>query len=208
MRAPPGGLTEELVWDAARRAAPIPGLERRRSRLLRTLLPDLGPAQLEHIALHCEHVSRTASRIACLMRIPPIQVEQVRLAALMHDIGKALTPEPLLSRAGPLSRDEQEMLARHAMDGARLCRLLGAPEAIASAVEHHHTRHDESPGLPARIIAVADALVVMTTGRAYTGARPVADALAELRGGRGTLFDPNVVIAAHIHGASLMALAA
>ena len=60
----------------------------------------------------------------------------------------------------------------------------------------------------ARIIRVADALSVMTTGRCYSAARTYAQALVELRSGRGTEFDPDAVVAAHILGASVMALAA
>ena len=212
MIRPPAGQTEGLVWDAARRVAAIPGLnlERRRSRLLRTLLPHLGPAQLEHITLHCEHVARTAARLAGLMRLAAAQAERVRLIGLMHDIGKALAPDRLLGRAGPLTEDERGWLARHAAHGAGLCEVLGAPADVVESVAAHHERFDgpACPPLGARIVHVADAMVVMTTGRAYSAPRTFSAALAELRRGRGAAFDPDVVVAAHIHGASVMALAA
>ncbi len=212
MIGPPAVETEGLVWDAARRVAAIPGLnlERRRSRLLRQLLPFLGPAQLEHITLHCEYVARTASRLAGLMRIPAAEVERTRLTGLLHDIGKAMAPDRLLARAGPLTDAERQTVSRHASQGARLCELLGAPTPIVDAVTHHHGRFDADvcPPLVARIVQVADALVVMTTGRSYSAARSFAEALAELRRGRGRAFDPDAVVAAHIHGASIMALAA
>ena len=206
----PVAETEGMVRDAARRAGAEPGLnlEQRRSRFLRRLAPHLGPVQLEHITVHCEHVARTASRLAVLMRLVPEQGERVRLVGLLHDIGKTLTPERILARAGPLSADERALLAHHAEQGATLCALMGAPAEITLAIGSHHAHPDQGPPMASRIVRVADALVVMTTGRAYSAPRTYTAALAELRRGRGTQFDPDVVVAAHILGASVMALAA
>jgi putative nucleotidyltransferase with HDIG domain len=200
------------ILDIARRVGAIPGLttEAKRARFLRAVAPVLGPAQIEHITLHCEHVARTAARLAGLMRALPWEVERARLVGLLHDLGKALIPDELLARSGPLNGEERARLSRHAAEGARLCECLGVPDDIARAVAMHHARFDEAPDAPraAHIVSVADALVVMTTGRAYSVARTYSQALAELRRQRCGQFEPGVVVAAHILGASTMALAA
>lgn len=200
------------ILDIARRVGAIPDLttEARRARFLRAVVPLLGPAQIEHITLHCEHVARTAARLAGLMRALPWEAERARLVGLLHDLGKVLIPNELLGRAGPLSEDERGRLSRHAAEGALLCECLGAPEEVVRAVALHHSRFDEAPDAPraAHIVGVADALVVMTTGRAYSAARTYTQALAELRRQRAGQFEPGVVVAAHILGASAMALAA
>lgn len=200
------------ILDIARRVGAIPDLttEARRARFLRAATPLLGPAQIEHITLHCEHVARTAARLAGLMRALPWEVERARLVGLLHDLGKALIPDEMLGRPGPLSEGERRRLSRHADEGALLCECLGAPEEVVRAVALHHCRFDEAPDAPraAYIVGVADALVVMTTGRAYSAARTYSQALAELRRQRGGQFEPGVVVAAHILGASTMALAA
>jgi putative nucleotidyltransferase with HDIG domain len=220
MRDEPGQVdppNAEPVLAAAARIASIPGLglEQRRRRLLRYLGPTLGAAQLEHIVVHCEHVGRTAARLAHLMRLPPLQVERTRLAGLLHDLGKIRVPEAVLGKPGPLSTQERAGLDRHAADGAQLCRVLGAPSEISDAVLQHHRDADgsDNPSLPppplgARILRVADALAVMTTGRAYSSARTFTQALSELRSGKGRAFDEGAVVAAHILGASIMSLAA
>lgn len=96
---------------------------------------------------------------------------------------------------------------RHAAIGAELCEAMGIDAAIARTVRHHHTRFDAAQPAPAaaRIIAVADAMVTMTSSRPYSAARSYTDALTELRRCRGTMFDPKAVVAAHILGASSMA---
>lgn len=201
----------EVVWGAARKAAELPGLslDQRRQRFLRCVRDALGPAQFQHVTAHCEHVSRTAVQLAHLMGLGPGEVETIRAAGLLHDLGKALVPDAMLAKPGPLSASEREVLDRHAADGAAICQLLGADPDVVEAVRLHHTRHDrnEAP-LAARIVSVADALVTMTSDRPYSAARSFSEALSELRLGRGTQFDPSAVVAAHILGASAMAKAA
>jgi putative nucleotidyltransferase with HDIG domain len=199
------------VWSSAARLGATPGMgvEARRRRLLRSLREVLGPSQFQHTTAHCEQVARTAAHLARLMRLDGAQIAIVRLAGLLHDLGKALIPDSLLAKPGPLTRAEREVMNRHADDGARLCEALGADAATADAVRHHHTRFDAGPApLAAQVVSVADALVTMTTDRPYSSARSFAEALGELRLGRGTVFNPDAVVAAHILGAASMSRAA
>jgi putative nucleotidyltransferase with HDIG domain len=211
-----GPVCPALLADAlgeARRIAESEGIlahEQRRRRLLRRLRARLGPVQLEHTAAHGDQVARTAARLAQLMRLSPEQVEHARLAGLLHDIGKLAFPEDLLAKRQGLSPRERSVLARHPRIGAAIAGALGAPAAVAEAVARHHDRADapQPPPLAARIVCVADALVTMTSARAYSAARSFTEALAELRRGRGGPFDPGAVVAAHLLGAGAMALAA
>ncbi len=183
----------------------------RRMRLLRKLVFRLGPIQTEHVTGHCEQVGRTSARLAHLMGMDAGAVEMARVVGLLHDIGKAVFPEELLAKRQGLSPGERSMLARHASESAAVARALGESDAVCAAVAQHHDRFDSGASGRERlggVVCVADALVTMTTERAYSPARSFTEALAELRRGRGTIFDPDAVVAAHLFGASAMSLAA
>lgn len=174
----------------------------RRQELLASCGAILGRTQREHVGPHCDAVADLAGRLAQAMGLEPAQQSQARLAALMHDIGKCLLPETLLARRGPLTDQQRKLIARHSQYGAQIARALGAPWDIAAAIEHHHHPYrlsDAAPSAPAvaRIISVADAVVAMLTDRPYRPAMTVEQALAELRRGSGTQFDPAAVVSAH-----------
>jgi putative nucleotidyltransferase with HDIG domain len=201
----------ERVWHAAAAAGRLQGLntEQKRSRFLRTIRESLGPAQFQHATGHCEEVARVAARLASLMQMDADEVGRVRLAGLLHDLGKVVVPEAILAKPGPLSRREREVMTRHAEDGGALSALLGADEETAAAVRHHHTRFDvAATSLAAQVVCVADAVVTMTSDRPYSAARSYTDALVELRLSRATMFNPEAVVAAHVLGAAAMARAA
>jgi hypothetical protein len=203
-----------VALGAARRIADEQGIlptAERWQRLLRRLAPRLGPAQLRHTVAHGEQVARTASRLATVMRLGPEAIEHARLAALLHGLGKLALPEDLFA-AGPggLSARERTILARLPGMGAAIARELGAPAPVEAGIARCRDRFDARPRPPltARLLRVADALTVMTTPGARSAARTLSDALARLRRGRGTRFDPDAVVAAHLLGAGAMALAA
>lgn len=204
-----------LWWDAlaARHLAACTHgrgtLEARTDDFLARLDPRLGPSQRAHLGTHAREVERTAEALARLMRLDPHAVEPIRLAARLHDLGKATIPESILARPGPLSPVERRLIDRHADEGATLARLLGAPATVCEIVRHHHARYDGGPApLGALVVAVADALATMTSERAYSRARSLSEALAELRRGRGTQFHPQAVVAAHLLAPNLMRAAA
>ena len=90
---------------------------------------------------HSRRVARHAETIARAMHLDPHEVEQVRRAALVHDIGKIYTPHEILDKPERLTDAEFEIIKRHADDGADLLAHLGEPEVVA-IVRHHHERLD------------------------------------------------------------------
>jgi HD-GYP domain-containing protein (c-di-GMP phosphodiesterase class II) len=125
-------------------------------------------------------------------------------AALLHDVGKLRIPNEIINKSGPLNPEEWEVVKRHTIEGERLLhRVGGLLGEIGKIIRSCHERHDGS-GYPdglagdeiprvARIVACCDAYNAMTTDRSYRKALPQADAVAELRRGSGTQFDPAVV---------------
>lgn len=145
-----------------------------------------------------ELVARVSSR----MGFTSEQVELIRLAASLNDIGKVALPDELLAKPGPLTADERRMLERHPQIGYRILDSLGA-DPVATWVLHHHERWDGAgyPGrlagehipLGSRILFVADAYEAMTTDQAWRRRLTPGAALAELGRCAGTQFDPRVV---------------
>lgn len=200
--------TVVALHHAARIAGTIDQPEARRLRLLQDL--PLGPEQRQHLTHHSEEVADAAVNLANLLRLGPEACDRIRLAGLLHDLGKITIPDDLLAKPGPLSPEEKRVLNRHSAEGAWLCDALGMEPEIGRIVRHHHTRFDALEVAPdaARVVSVADAMVTMTSARPYSAAKSFEFALSELRRCRGTVFDPRVVIAAHILGASNMSAAA
>jgi diguanylate cyclase (GGDEF)-like protein len=140
------------------------------------------------------------------LRLDPAQVEEIRLAGLMHDMGKVGIPEVLLNKAGPLDADEWEVMKTHAQLGAKLLEPLSRIEAAAAmqaAVRHHHEFYDgsgypdglagETIPLGARIVTIADAYDTITSDRTYKKARSAEEAFAELERSAHTQFDPLLI---------------
>jgi putative nucleotidyltransferase with HDIG domain len=151
---------------------------------------------------HSKEVSRWAAQIATQMRLSEAEIEEIRLAGLVHDVGKIHVPDPLLVKPTLLTAEEYELVKSHAAWGAKIVEPLKLI-AIERIVRHHHEAFD-GQGYPdclrgeqipfgARIMTVADAFQAMVSARPYRKARPVEEALAELQRCRGTQFDPLVV---------------
>jgi putative nucleotidyltransferase with HDIG domain len=151
---------------------------------------------------HSKAVSRVAAQIAMQVRLSEAEIEDIRLAGIVHDIGKIHVPEDVLNKTTLLTREEYETIKSHAIWGARILEPLKVIP-IERIVRHHHEAFD-GQGYPdklrgeqiprgARIIAVADAFDAMLSTHAYRKGRTIEEALAELRRCRGTQFDPLVV---------------
>jgi diguanylate cyclase (GGDEF)-like protein len=153
-------------------------------------------------AAHSETVGRYAEMIAAELGLEEDRVERVKLAGVLHDIGKVGVPDEVLQKAGPLDEGEWVEIQKHCELGSRLLSGAGL-EDIASWVLAHHERPDGS-GYPiglsgseippeARILAVADAYEAMVADRTYRIGIGVERARGELENGAGSQFDPLVV---------------
>jgi HD-GYP domain-containing protein (c-di-GMP phosphodiesterase class II) len=131
------------------------------------------------------------------------EIDVVRRAAELHDLGKIAMPEEMLRKPGPLDEWEWELMRRHTIIGDRILSATPAMRPVAALVRSSHERWDgagypdglvaEQTPLGARIVAICDAFDAMTTDRSYQRARSESDALAELRACAGTQFDPDLV---------------
>jgi two-component system, cell cycle response regulator len=152
---------------------------------------------------HIGGVADLAEATALRLQLGHDEVEQVRHAAELHDVGKVAVPDAILAKAGALNDDEWAFIRRHTLIGER---IIGAAPALiraAALVRHSHERWDGA-GYPdalsgvdiplgARIVAIADAFNAMTSPRPYSAARAPEQALAELERCAGTQFDPDAV---------------
>jgi putative nucleotidyltransferase with HDIG domain len=154
-------------------------------------------------ARHSAAVARYARAMAIAHGRPAAEQELAHTAGLLHDIGKFAFPDSILLATEPLSERQWEVIRRHPVDGARIVRRVDGYGPVADIVLSHHERWDgagyphglagEEIPLAARLIAVADAYDVLTARDSYR--RPISPeaAVAELRSGAGTQFDPQVV---------------
>jgi HD-GYP domain-containing protein (c-di-GMP phosphodiesterase class II) len=151
---------------------------------------------------HCRAVSVIAQRFAILLEMPPTQVETVRIAALVHDVGMRLLDYDRLYKRANLTAEELKGMAEHPIVGAALVEPMLGPE-IAQAVLRHHERVD-GRGYPSRltgnqipiasrIIQICDAWVAMTSETSYQTSIAREEAAAKLREGAGTQFDEQLV---------------
>jgi len=152
---------------------------------------------------HSVKVARVGQAIARRLGLGCGEQRAVRLAGLLHDIGKIGIREDVLHKQGPLTPFEKAHMQQHPLIGERILLPLAAkmPELVA-AVKHEHERWDgggypsglrgDDIPLGARIIAVADAFDAITSDRPYRPAQPKEAAAKEIAAGAGTQFDPRV----------------
>jgi len=152
---------------------------------------------------HSQKVAAYAALIAEAMGMSDAEVEEIRLGAVLHDIGKVGIPENILNKNGPLNPEEWETMKSHVSFGAKILDPLTPLGRIRKMVLHHHEFFDGSgyptalsgEGIPlgARIIAIADAYDTITSDRTYKKARSAPDALAELERCANAQFDGGIV---------------
>ena len=151
---------------------------------------------------HSESVVDVAGRVAESLAVAPAEVERIRTAALLHDIGKVGVPDEILHKPGPLDEREWDVMRQHPVIGERILRAIPGMGRVAKIVRHEHERWDGS-GYPdglagadiplgSRIILACDSYHAMTSTRPYREAMPHVDAVAELTSNAGTQFDPEV----------------
>ena len=151
---------------------------------------------------HCQTVSQLCALIAAELGFDDTRIARVRLAGLLHDVGKIGIPDVILNKPGKLTGAEYDQMQTHSLLGHDIVAAADLPtEAIW--VRHHHERHDgrgypdrlaaDDIPLESRIILVADAFEAMTSDRPYRKAPGQDFAIAELCRHAGTQFDPEVV---------------
>lgn len=154
-------------------------------------------------AEHAERVAKLARMIAENLGLTPDQIIDAEEAGLLHDIGKIQIDGVILSKPGKLNAQEFEEIKRHTVLGRLFLKPIGFMGPILEAIEHHHERFDgagyphglkgEEIPLLARVLAVAEAYDGMVTQKPWAEPLTSDEALAEIKDGRGTAFDPQIV---------------
>ncbi|MDD4957128.1 MAG: HD domain-containing protein [Candidatus Omnitrophica bacterium] len=156
-----------------------------------------------YTAGHEQRVSQLATAIAGDLGLSEKQVNGIKMAAIIHDIGKIHIPAEILSKPGKISKIEFDLIKTHAQVGYDILKNIDFPWPIAQIVLQHHERIDGS-GYPnglkgddilleSRIMAVADVVEAMASHRPYRPACGLDKALEEISNSRGILYDPNAV---------------
>ena len=151
-----------------------------------------------HTQGHSVRVSRLAMEIAIYLKLPRPLVENIRVAGLLHDIGKADISLDLLQKSAELSKHEKDLIDNHTENGAQILGLVGdvLKESIPIVKAHHKyylSKDFEHVPLEARIISVADAYDAMVSDRPYRQAKTPWQTIEEIEKETGTKFDPVVV---------------
>ncbi len=151
---------------------------------------------------HSQRVTEISVAIARELGMPQESIDKIRLAGLVHDIGKIGIKESVLNKPASLTDEEFEHIKSHCEAGERILTPIVEDEEILKAVRHHHERYDgmgypdglrgEQIPLGARILAVADTFDAMTSERPYRAAMSDEAACAEIERCKGTQFDPEV----------------
>ncbi len=157
---------------------------------------------------HSERVAAFATRLALELGLGREELEAVKLAALLHDVGKIGLPEAILTKRGPLTEAEFAEVRKHPIHGVDILRHIKSPrfQAILPAVRHHHERWDGS-GYPdglvgakipflGRLLAVADVLDALSSDRHYRDRLGFEEAVGVIRRHAGRHFDPDIAEAA------------
>jgi HD-GYP domain-containing protein (c-di-GMP phosphodiesterase class II)/HAMP domain-containing protein len=152
---------------------------------------------------HSERVTDIAVAIGEALAVSQDDMDTLRSAAVLHDIGKIGITEQILRKPGPLNAQEWNMMRNHSQFGADIVMPVSSLQRAVPVILHHHERWDgkgypdflrgEAIPLGSRILAVADAYEAMTSNRAYRKAMPAEAALAILEEGAGHQWDPRVI---------------
>lgn len=152
---------------------------------------------------HTERCSWYTAELAAELGLGEEEASVVRLASLLHDIGKLVVPVEVLCKPGPLTEEEWVQMRQHPTTALHILGSIDSTSNAVPAILHHHEHFDGS-GYPeglagddipmaSRILLVADAFDAMTTDRPYRKAMPIEAAIEELKRHRGSQFDPVVV---------------
>jgi putative nucleotidyltransferase with HDIG domain len=152
---------------------------------------------------HQQRVSKLAMAIAQEMKLPQDKIEGIRIASLVHDIGKVNLPTEIISKPNKLIEVEFNLIKNHPKVGCDILKKVDFPWPIAEIVLQHQEKIDGS-GYPrglkgdeicieAKILGVANVVVAMSSYKSYRPALSIDEALAEIAENKNILFDPEVV---------------
>jgi diguanylate cyclase (GGDEF)-like protein/putative nucleotidyltransferase with HDIG domain len=156
-----------------------------------------------HMRGHSHAVMQMSVALGYKLGMTAGEIDDLRSAALLHDLGKIGTPEEVLGKKAPLNDAEHEQIRSHAYLGAQILKRVQQMNSILPGVKHHHERFDgkgypnglTGEGIPllARVIAIADAYDAMTSPRSYKASMSPEQALVEIQHCAGSQFDPELV---------------
>ena len=156
-----------------------------------------------YTASHQRRVAELARLVGEKMGLDKDRIQGLYIGGLLHDIGKISTPETILSKPGELTEEEWAIIHAHAKQGYKILKDTNLPWPVADMAVHHHERLDGS-GYPhgiggdklrleVRILGVCDVVEAMSSHRPYRPAKSKKEVLGEIKRGRGTKYDANVV---------------
>lgn len=153
---------------------------------------------------HQKNVSELADKIAKRLNFSENRREGIKIAGLLHDIGKISTPKAILNKSGELNKPEEQIIQLHPRTGYDFLKNIDYPWPVAEIVLQHHERIDgsgypnhlqgEEINLEAKIIGVADVVDAMCSHRPYRPELQMKDVIKEIRENSGRLYDPDVVL--------------
>lgn len=169
-----------------------------------TVLASTIDAKDPYTLRHSENVTKFSLAIAQEMNLAQVEIETLRIASLLHDIGKIAIRDGVLSKPSKLTDEEFVEIQKHAAKGEEILNEVPFLKKASLLVRHHHEWFNGSRGYPdkisghqielgARIIGVADSLDAMISDRPYRKALTITEACAELNKNSGTQFDPEIV---------------
>lgn len=159
-----------------------------------------------YTAGHTLRVAQYCRKISEVMNISEKDISKLEKAAILHDIGKVVTPDSILLKPGRLSSLEYDLIKQHAVSGYKMLSKIAMYKDLADIIKYHHEHYDGT-GYPegkkgheisllTHIMIVADAFDAMTTNRIYKGRKTIEEALQEIKNLLGIHFKPEVVDAA------------
>ena len=153
---------------------------------------------------HSEDVARYALFLAQRVGVPDAELEAIRVAGLLHDVGKIGIPDHVLRKPGKLTDEEYDVVKQHVALGDMIVRDVPDIDIVRAGIRHHHERVDgrgylhglagDDIPLVGRILAVGDAFSAMTTSRPYRKGLDVREALRRLEDAAGTQLDERLVV--------------
>jgi diguanylate cyclase (GGDEF)-like protein/putative nucleotidyltransferase with HDIG domain len=153
--------------------------------------------------IHLRRVQLYCSEIGAELKLPEDQLEALRAAAVLHDVGKLAVPEHILSKPARLTREEFEKVKIHPRVGAEILERVNFPYPVAGIVRSHHEKWNgggypdglkgEAIPMGARILSVVDALDALISDRPYRAALSLTEAIDRLSAESGVSYDPKVV---------------